>query len=87
MRCRHLLRVANPAYLSRFLFPPWHADAPYCIRGGVRVVSISSSYSRDTLVHRWPATFNLWQKEGQGFHRSDASMKLRSPWVVTACAW
>jgi hypothetical protein len=43
------------------------------------VVSISSSYSPDTIVHRRPAIFNLWKKEGQRFHRSDASMKFRSP--------
>jgi hypothetical protein len=29
------------------------------LRGGVKVVSISSSFSPDTLVHRRPARFNL----------------------------
>jgi hypothetical protein len=53
--------------------------APYCAPGGIRVVSISSSYSPDAIVHQRPARFNLWKKEGQGFHRSDPSMKLRSP--------
>jgi hypothetical protein len=43
------------------------------------VVSISSSHSPDTIVHRLPARFNLWKKEGQRFHRSDTSMKARSP--------
>jgi hypothetical protein len=52
---------------------------PYCDPGGVRVVSISSSYSPDTIVRQRPARFNLWKKEGQGFHRADPSMKLRSP--------
>src|SRR5215208_6184975 len=29
---------------------------------GVRVVSISPSYSPDTVVHRRPGRFNLWKK-------------------------
>jgi hypothetical protein len=38
-RCRGLPRVANPAYLSRFLFYGLPCVAPYCVPGGVRVVS------------------------------------------------
>src|SRR5215212_1515526 len=41
-RCRGLPRVANPRYLSRFLFPALLSVAPYCAPGGVRVVSGSS---------------------------------------------
>ena len=40
MRCRGLHRVAKPAYLSRFPFCALLGVAPYCVRGGVRVVSI-----------------------------------------------
>src|SRR5829696_5199111 len=78
MGCRGLHRNTNPAYLSRFRFSALLGVAPYCVPGGIRVVSISSLYSPDTIVHRRPARFNLWKKEDQRFHRSDASMKLRS---------
>jgi len=37
-------RVANPVYLSRFLFSGLPPVARYCARGGVRVVSISVGY-------------------------------------------
>src|SRR5215208_6379149 len=62
MRCRGLHRVANAAYIGRFLFSGLPHVAPYCVRGGVRVVSISPSYSPDTVVHRRPGRFNLWKK-------------------------
>jgi hypothetical protein len=39
MRCRDLQGVANPLYLSRFLFCGLPCVAPYCVRGGLRVVS------------------------------------------------
>ena len=39
MRCRDMQGVANAAYLRRFLFSALHSVAPYCARGGVRVVS------------------------------------------------
>jgi hypothetical protein len=39
MRCRGLHRLANPAYLSRFLFCDLPCVAPYCVPSGVRVVS------------------------------------------------
>jgi hypothetical protein len=39
MRCRDLQRLANPAYLRGFLFPGLLRFAPYCVPGGVRVVS------------------------------------------------
>src|SRR5215204_2044132 len=37
--CWDLQGVANTAYLSRFLYPGLPCVAPYCARGGVRVVS------------------------------------------------
>ncbi len=39
MCCRGLLRAANPAYLGGFLFLSLLRVAPYCARGGVKVVS------------------------------------------------
>ena len=38
-RCRGVQRVANPAYLSGFLFSGLLRVAPYCVPGGIRVVS------------------------------------------------
>jgi len=38
MRCWGLPRVANPAYLSRFLFYALLRVARYCVPGGVKVV-------------------------------------------------
>ena len=38
-RCRGLPRVANPAFLSRFLFSGLLRVAQHCVPGGVRVVS------------------------------------------------
>jgi hypothetical protein len=40
MRCSWLHRFANPAYLGGFLCSGLLRVAPYCARGGVRVVSI-----------------------------------------------
>ena len=59
MRCRGLQRLANPAYLSRNPFPALLRVAPYCAPGGVRVVSIASSYSPNAIVPRRPVRFNL----------------------------
>jgi hypothetical protein len=39
MRCRGLHGVAKPAFLSAFPFPALLRVAPYCVPGGVRVVS------------------------------------------------
>ncbi len=39
MRCGGLHKLADPAYLSPFLFSALPCVAPYCARGGIRVVS------------------------------------------------
>jgi hypothetical protein len=39
MRCSGLHGLANCAYLGGFLFPRLLRVAPYCVPGGVRVVS------------------------------------------------
>src|SRR5215210_4339454 len=49
MRCRGLHNLANPAFLSRFLFCGLPSVAPYCVTGGVSVVSIEV-YSCSTIV-------------------------------------
>jgi hypothetical protein len=54
MRCRDLPRVANAAYLEWFPFPALLRVAPYCVRGGIRVVSgsdefrVAGSFALDT---------------------------------------
>jgi hypothetical protein len=42
--------LASPGYLRGFTFSALLSDAPYCIHGGVRVVSISLSYACRTVV-------------------------------------
>jgi hypothetical protein len=39
MRCRGLHGFANPAFLGNFSFSTLPHVAPYCVPGGVRVVS------------------------------------------------
>ena len=51
MRCWGLPEVANPVYLEGFLCLGLLYVAPYCVPGGVRVVSISPSYSPNTVVY------------------------------------
>jgi hypothetical protein len=45
-----LPRVANPAFLSDLLFSGLLCVAPYCVRGGIKVVSTASFYSPNALV-------------------------------------
>jgi hypothetical protein len=49
MRCRGVQGVANAAYLEGFLFPALPPVAPYCVPGGVKVVSIEA-HSCFTIV-------------------------------------
>src|SRR5215204_5149634 len=39
MRCRGVQGIANAAYLEGFPFPAILSVAPYCVPGGIRVVS------------------------------------------------
>jgi hypothetical protein len=48
-----LQEVANPAYLSDFLFSGLLRVAPYCVPGGIRVVSIALSYPCDAFLHAY----------------------------------
>jgi hypothetical protein len=43
-RCRGVHGFANAAYLSRFLFSALLRVAPYCVPGGIRVVSKGRGY-------------------------------------------
>jgi hypothetical protein len=54
MRCRGLLRVANPHMLGGFLCSGLLRVAPYCVPSGVRVVSITCS--RPLLERHAPQT-------------------------------
>jgi hypothetical protein len=51
MRCRGLHSLANTAYLGGFLFPALPSVAPYCVRGGIRVVSMTPSHPPNTAAH------------------------------------
>src|SRR5215207_4885927 len=48
MRCRGLHRLANPPYLKGFPFSTLLRVAPYCVPGGIRVVSKGPSVSGDS---------------------------------------
>ena len=51
-RCRALRGVANPAYLRAFLFSALPRVAPYCVPGGVKVVSgVRGSRVADSLAN------------------------------------
>jgi hypothetical protein len=45
--------IANAAYLSGLLFSGLPCVAPYCVPGGVRVVSIASIYCTAATVPRY----------------------------------
>src|SRR5215203_970746 len=56
MRCRGLLGLANPAYLSWFPSSVLHCVALYCVPGGVRVVSgVRRSRGAGSIESRWRA--------------------------------
>jgi len=67
MRCRGLHRLANPAYLSGFPFSALRRVAPYCVLGGVRVVSnyVTNStadvptFTRDESHYRHPVQVTI----------------------------
>ena len=42
-------RFANPAYLQGFLFSGLLSVAPYCVPGGIRLVSIQPLHPRNTV--------------------------------------
>src|SRR5215203_1369906 len=58
MCCRGVHGVANPAYPEGFPFPALLSVAPYCVPGGIRVVSRGATDTVRRQV-RWhvPATF------------------------------
>src|SRR5215211_9219328 len=49
MCCRGVQGLANPAFLSKFLCSALPSVAPYCVPGGIRVVSIEV-HSCSTIV-------------------------------------
>src|SRR5215211_5730345 len=48
MCCRGLHGLANAPFLRRFPFSALPCVAPYCVRGGIRVISILPSYLAST---------------------------------------
>jgi hypothetical protein len=70
MRCRGLLRLANPAYLKGFLFPGLLRVAPYCVPSGIRMVSISPSYPPLPEAYLDPVLFPSSQDSQQLQHRA-----------------
>jgi hypothetical protein len=62
MRCRGLHDVANPAYLSHFLFFGLPNVAPYCVRDGVRVVS-KGPWRLTIDFAFWKYSAYLWAKK------------------------
>src|ERR671921_2185876 len=48
MRCRGVQGIAEPAYLEGFLFSGLLGVAPYCVPGGVSVVSIEPMLLHDS---------------------------------------
>jgi hypothetical protein len=51
MRCRGLHGLGKRAYLGCFLFPRLPRVAPYCVPGGVRVVSMQPLYLHNIAVY------------------------------------
>ena len=78
MYCRGLHEVANPAFLSRFLCSGLLRVAPYCVPGGIRVVSTAPrSRPPQALASPWLASADVvWPAMlDQG----------RSPYDTTVC--
>ena len=69
MRCRGLHEVAKPAYLEGLICSGLLSVAPYCVLGGIRVVSSEAQLLHDSARprhspegrHTWPdkLQFNL----------------------------
>jgi hypothetical protein len=49
MRCRSVHEIANAAYLGGFLCCGLRRVAPYCARGGIRVVSGTALFVREEV--------------------------------------
>src|SRR5918994_2026771 len=55
MCCRGVQGIANPAYLEGFLFHGLPSVAPYCVPGGIRVVSTEAWLLHDR-ARSWHAS-------------------------------
>src|SRR5215208_4095746 len=79
MRCRGVQGLANAAYLSGFPFPALLRVAPYCVLGGIRVVSNGiDSFSLDSPL-------NL-ARSAQGLQKENFKLTLNNdePYRQTA---
>jgi hypothetical protein len=77
MRCWGLHSLANPPYLSHFLFSGLLRVAPYCVPGGVRVVSEGGLLLCPSPVARYDAF-------GQDYCHKFAFSRLAAPPSVTS---
>jgi hypothetical protein len=64
MRCRGVQGIANPPYLSGFLFSGLLRVAPNCVPGGIRMVSTTPSY-RPNEQHDLGAELHLGQHDNE----------------------
>jgi hypothetical protein len=69
MRCWGLQKVANAAYKSGFLCSGLPYVAPYCVRGGIRVVSIASVTRPSRRVSLANSSSNLDSSRASLMHR------------------
>jgi hypothetical protein len=75
-----LQTVANPAFLGLFPFSGLHGVAPYCAPGGVRVVSISLSYSALTEGY-WTRFYDLLRRVAM----SPSAVATAAPRFTVGC--
>src|SRR5215211_6550786 len=86
MRCRGLHGRANPVYLSRLLFSDLQSVAPYCVPGGITLISISPFLRHCKgwepedqeygLLHLCPLCERVNIEEKQGFRRTQSAGPL-----------
>src|SRR5215208_8415508 len=70
MRCRGMQGVAEPPYLGGFLFSGLLSVAPYCVPGGIRVVSTAPWY-RPNDQHDLGVELHLGQPENESEQGAD----------------
>jgi hypothetical protein len=80
--CRGVQGVANPAFLSDFLCSGLLGVAPYCVPGGIRVVSGVREYPRQLLplelVRLWTRDPSHIDEKAQGWDRGHLPRRTRT---------
>ena len=78
MCCRGLHVLANPAYLSGFLCSALPCVAPYCVPGGIRVVSTHRGSGKlCRLITRTPSS--QFPQSHFSAHRMDSQLDEHTP--------